>query len=125
VPYSVAGMRLHNEQSGSSSLFSQPVAVVPIPLDESGTPLVKLAARDELESRLDGALTTLRIRSKQAGLQQTADHLCLFSRWYYRPQAKRIGEICFAAPDGELPHKAILRAVSRVYRQNSVVPANA
>ena len=121
VPYSVAGMRHQNEQSGSSSLFSHPLALEPVPLDESGAPAVKLAARDELESRLDDAVAVLHERGKeiQAGPQQTADHLCLFSRWHYRPQAKRIGEVCFSEPDGDLPRKAILRAISRVYRQNA------
>ncbi len=122
VPYSVAGMRLHNEQSGSSSLFAQPVALAPVPLDEAGAPAVKLAARDELESRLDEALTALqeRIRENQSSTQQTADHLSLFARWYYRPQAKRIGEVCFTQPDADLPKRAILRAISRVFRQNSI-----
>ncbi|MGC2160606.1 MAG: UvrB/UvrC motif-containing protein [Silvibacterium sp.] len=121
VPYSVAGMRHQNEQSGSSSLFSQPVALQPVPLDESGAPAVKLAARDALESRLDDAIAALQEHAKEnlSGPQQTADHLCLFSRWYYRPQAKRVGEICFTHPDGNLPKKALLRAISRVYRQNS------
>jgi hypothetical protein len=96
------------------------VALEPVPLDENGSPAVKLAARNELESRLDDALTALRQRMKEnhGGPQQTADHLCLFSRWYYRPQAKRIGEICFTQSDSDLPKKAILRAISRIYRQN-------
>ncbi|HEX5235279.1 MAG TPA: UvrB/UvrC motif-containing protein [Silvibacterium sp.] len=123
--YSVAGMRHHNEQSGSSSLFSHPAALEPIPLDDSGAPIVKLAARDELESRLDDALSTLSrgpreqvfVRGVEIGSPQlAADHLSLFARWVYRPQSKRIGEICFAEPDGSLPKKAILRAVSRVFR---------
>lgn len=121
VGYSVAGMRHQNEQSGSSSLFSHPLALEPVPLNESGAPAVKLAARDELESRLDDAVAALHDRGKefQASPQQTADHLCLFSRWYYRPQAKRTGEVCLSEPDGDLPRKAILRAISRVYRQNA------
>jgi excinuclease ABC subunit C len=120
VPYSVTGMRLHNEQSGSSSLYTQPMALQPVPLDEAGAPAVKLAARDELESRLDEALTVLEecTQENQSSTQQTADHLSLFARWYYRPQTKRIGEVCFTQPDGELPKRAILRAISRVYSQN-------
>ena len=86
--YSVAGMRHPNEQSGSSSLFAHPAALAPVPLEE--TPLVRLAARDALESRLDDALNTLAVRSVKS-TQQMADHLCLFSRWYYRPQARRVG----------------------------------
>ena len=120
IPYSVTGMRLHNEQSGSSSLYTQPMALQPVPLDEAGAPAVKLAARDELESRLDDALTALqeRTRENQSSTQQTADHLSLFARWYYRPQTKRIGEVCFTQPDGELPKRAILRAISRVCTHN-------
>ena len=128
VPYSVVGMRHQNEQSGSSSLFAQPVALQPVPLDESGAPAVALASRDELESRLDEALAALEVAA--ASPQQTADHLSLFARWYYRPQAKRIGEVCFAerevfptqakdASVGHLSKKAVLRAISRVYRASA------
>lgn len=118
VRYSVLGMRHQNEQSGSSSLFAQPMALQPIPLDESGAPAVALASRDELESRLDDALTALN-RIAPGTAQQTADHLCLFARWFYRPQAKRVGEVCFAQTDGALPKKTLLRAISRVYRDSS------
>lgn len=119
VPYSVVGMRHQNEQSGSSSLFAHPVALQPVPLDEGNTPVVKLAARDELDARLDAALDALRVRvhENRGGIQQMADHLCLFSRWYYRPQARRIGEVVFSADDGEIPKKPLLRTISRVYRQ--------
>jgi excinuclease ABC subunit C len=115
VPYSVVGMRHQNEQSGSSSLFAQPVAIQPVPLDDTGAPAVTLASRDKLESRLDEAVAALE-QSTPVPAQQTADHLSLFARWYYRPQAKRVGEVCFTQPDGSLPKKALLRAISRVYR---------
>jgi excinuclease ABC subunit C len=111
--YSVAGMRHPNEQSGSSSLFAHPAALAPVPLEE--TPLVRLAARDELESRLDDALNTLAVRSAKS-TQQMADHLCLFSRWYYRPQARRVGEVIFTETH-DVPKKPLMRAISRVYRQ--------
>ena len=111
--YSVAGMRHHNEQSGSTSLFAHPAALTPVPLES--TPIVKLAARDELESRLDESLNALAVRSAKS-TQQTADHLCLFTRWYYRPQARRAGEVIFDE-EHEQPRKQIMRAVSRVYRQ--------
>ena len=121
VLYSVAGMRHQNEQSGSSSLFAHPVAIEAIPLDESGAPAVKLAARDELESRLDNALAGLQAHAEEnSGAQSTADHLSLFVRWYYRPQTKRVGEICLAKHDGELPRKPILRAISRVHQKSLV-----
>ncbi|HET8637217.1 MAG TPA: UvrB/UvrC motif-containing protein, partial [Acidobacteriaceae bacterium] len=118
VPYSVVGMRHQNEQSGSSSLFAQPMALQPVPLDESGAPAVTLASRDELESRLEQSLAALGDLAT-ASQQQTADHLSLFARWYYRPQAKRVGEVCFTQPVGTLPKKAVLRAISRVYRTSS------
>jgi len=112
------GMRHQNEQSGSSSLFAQPMALQPVPLDDSGATAVTLASRDELESRLDDALASLQ-DAAAASPQQTADHLSLFARWYYRPQAKRIGEVCFAPAYGTLPKKAVLRAISRVYRASN------
>jgi excinuclease ABC subunit C len=111
--YSVAGMRHPNEQSGSSSLFAHPASIAPVPLESA--PVVKLAARDELESRLDDALNTLRIRSAKSA-QQTIDHLCLFSRWYYRPQARRLGEVVFDDAPGQST-KQLMRTISRVYRQ--------
>jgi excinuclease UvrABC nuclease subunit len=119
VPYSVAGMRHQNEHSGSSSLFAQPVAVEAVPLDEGGAPAVKLATRDTLEARLEEALAKLRMQTAQirGGAQQTADHLGLFTRWYYRPQTRRIGEACFSEANGEIPKRPLLRSISRVYRQ--------
>jgi len=111
--YSLAGMRHHNEQSGSSSLFSHPTSVAPVPLESA--PIVKLAARDELEARLEEALNFLKVRSASRA-QQTVDHLCLFSRWYYRPQARRVGEIVFEEAN-EPSRKQLMRAISRVYRQ--------
>lgn len=114
VAYSVVGMRHQNEQSGSSSLFAQPTTMQPVPLDESGAPAVTLATRDELETRLDEALAALEQQAGE-GTQPVADSLSLFARWYYRPQAKRVGEVCFAQ-QGSVPKKALLRAISRVYR---------
>jgi excinuclease ABC subunit C len=114
APYSVAGMRHHNEQSGSSSLFAHPTSIAPVPLE--ATPVVKLAARDELESRLEDALNSLKVRSASR-TQQTVDHLCLFTRWYYRPQARRAGEAVFEE-EGEQSTKQLMRAISRVYRQS-------
>jgi len=114
VIYSVAGMRHHNEQSGSSSLFAHPASIAPVPLD--APPLVQLAARDELEARLDSALNSLLARSAKT-TQRIADHLSLFSRWYYRPQARRMGEVVFQAAS-EQSRKRLMRAISRVYRQS-------
>lgn len=117
--YSVAGMRHPNESAGSTSLFAQPVAVEAVPLD---APAVTLATRDELEQRLDAALAELRRpqsgeKRKGTSPAQIADFLCLFSRWCYRPQVKRAGEVIFAGEDGQLPRKAVLRAISRVFQK--------
>ncbi len=112
--FSVVGMRHPNEAAGSSSLFTQPVARMDaVPLEGS---VVTMATRDELEHRLETALAKLTpagVRKKRSG--EVADSLCLFSRWFYRPQAKRAGEIVFAGEDGKAPAKAVLRAVSRVW----------
>jgi excinuclease ABC subunit C len=119
VLFSVIGIRHPNEASGSSSLFAQPVLNLDaVPLEGS---VVMAAARDELEQRLEVALSQLAppetrrgTRGKKSG-GDLADYLCLFSRWYYRPLAKRTGEIVFAGEDGKTPSKAVLRAVSRVW----------
>lgn len=117
--YSVAGMRHPNEAAGSTSLFAQPVnAPEAVPLE---APVVTAVSRDELEQRLDRALTELAPRpgSKRRGAAgPVSDYLCLLTRWYYRPQVKRVGEVVFAAEDGVVPAKAVLRAVSRVWARS-------
>jgi hypothetical protein len=116
-------MRHPNEAAGSSSLFAQPVgAMEAVPLE---SPAVTLATRDELEQRLDAALAELTPEPERRGGKKTrsgeiADYLCLFSRWYYRPQAKREGEILFAPEDGKVSSKALLRAISRVYQKQAI-----
>ena len=44
-------------------------------------------------------------------------HLALLKRWYYRPEARRTGEIFFPDAEGHWPVKAILRGVGRVAAQ--------
>ncbi len=112
VPYSTLGMRLHNEQSGSSSLYSHPVALAPVPLEPSDA----AAPADTLETRLDRALAALDSPAPKLSAPEMEDHLALFTRWCYRPAAKRTGEAVFAAEDGTLPQKPLLRAISRVAR---------
>ena len=107
--YSTIGMRLANERSGSSSLFAHPFAVEAVPL--SGAPLG--TQKDVLEARLDEALTVLRgAAAKQVTTQTLVDHLALFAQWFYRP--RNTGEVLFAGSDGEVAHKPLLRAISRV-----------
>ena len=119
VAYSTIGMRLHNELSGSSSLYTQPMALQAVPLAEDGTTPVaaKELPRDMLEARLDDALQMF-AGNASVSTRRLEAHLSLFARWFYRPQTRRIGEVLFvhASGDasGQLPKRALLRAISRV-----------
>jgi hypothetical protein len=109
--YSIVGMRLANERSGSSSLFAHPVALEAVPLEDVGA----LPAKDVLESRLEEALQALvQSAPRTVSTQTLSDHLSLFTRWFYRPSARAVGEMVFAGADGEVPRKPLLRAISRV-----------
>jgi excinuclease ABC subunit C len=109
--YSIVGMRLANERSGSSSLFAHPVALEAVPLEGVGA----LPAKDVLESRLEEALSALaQSAPKSVSAQTLSDHLALFAQWFYRSAARSVGEMVFAGADGEAPRKALLRAISRV-----------
>ncbi len=130
--YDTFGMRLHNEQSGSSSLYTHPYALEAVPLQEgseTSAPISsaavtkprqtsKDAPRDVLEQRLTETMDQLnQIQPKSRPDAQTmADHLSLFARWYQRPEAKRVGGVIFYKPEEPLPSKSTLRAISRVYR---------
>jgi excinuclease ABC subunit C len=119
--YSIVGMRLANERSGSSSLFAHPVALEPVPLEG----VAALPAKDVLESRLEEALRALgQSAPKTVSAQTLSDHLALFTRWYYRPAGRSTGEMVFAGANGEVPRKPLLRAISRVAaRAHSANPA--
>lgn len=109
--YSIVGMRLANERSGSSSLFAHPVAFEPVPLEG----VAALPAKDVLESRLEEALRALaQSVPKTVSAQTLSDHLALFTQWYYRAAGRSTGEMVFAGGNGEVPRKPLLRAVSRV-----------
>jgi excinuclease ABC subunit C len=149
APYSTWGMRLHNEQSGSSSLFPHPMVLAPVPLGgvltgggtvEKGAAVksgaIKSGEGDTLEERLERALAALSAGREMRGSRSRAtksaatlagaeatDHLALFARWYYRPQARRVGEVVFAEPGSGIPHKKLLRAISRVASAAAVRPA--
>jgi hypothetical protein len=70
--------------------------------------------RGLLESRLESALAELSapIASPSATIRQ--GHLALLKRWYYRPEARRTGEIFFPDAEGRWPTRAILRGIGRV-----------
>jgi len=124
--FSTLGMRIQNEQSGSTSLFAHPVAIAAIPEElnaEDGvseaTPGFQTAAaaklaRGVLEGRLEDALAELAIRGGGGSSTLRQGHLALLKRWYYRPEARRSGEIFFPDADGRWPVKALLRGVGRV-----------
>jgi excinuclease ABC subunit C len=108
--FSTLGMRIQNEQSGSSSLYAQPLALEPVPEDGS---MLK-ASRNVLEARMEAALDGLTEPRPQPNATVRQGHLALLARWYYRPQQKRVGEVFFADSNGVWPVRAMLRGAGRV-----------
>jgi excinuclease UvrABC nuclease subunit len=132
--FSTLGMRIQNEQSGSTSLFAQPMAIEPIPetteISDSHPPEIEPTAetatgtgvaasvkiaRGVLEASLEAVLASLAESSGAPSATVRQAHLALLKRWYYRPEARRTGEIFFQDADGRWPIKAILRGVGRVF----------
>ena len=135
--FSTLGMRIQNEQSGSSSLFAQPLAIEAIP-EETGIRDEGVGTRDEgienssnpaegtertgpvklprglLESRKEEALAALIEDGRAPSATIRQGHLALLKRWYYRPEVRRTGEIFFPDAEGRWPVKAMLRGVGRV-----------
>ena len=130
--FSTLGMRIQNEQSGSTSLFAQPMALEAVPEGrDQGTGIrdqsdkgqgaegqkdkeTAKALRGMLEARLEGVLEGLSVARETPDATVRQGHLALLKRWYYRPEARRPGEILFPEEDGAWPARAILRAVGRV-----------
>ncbi len=137
--FSTVGMRIQNEQSGSSSLFAQPMTIEPVveegsEIRDQGTEIgeqrtgnreegavagraasgLRKAARTMLEERLEGVIAELSREKDSPSVTVRQGHLALLKRWYYRPEAKRVGEICFPDADGGWPVRAMLRSVGRV-----------
>jgi hypothetical protein len=121
--FSTQGMRIQNEASGSTSLFAHPMAIEAIPEEQglgtrdeglgSGADVPTKLARGLLEARMEVALAAL---ATPAAISPTLrqGHLALLKRWYYRPEARRAGEIFFPDAEGRWPVKALLRGVGRV-----------
>ncbi len=115
--FSTLGMRIQNEQSGSSSLFAHPVAIEPVPespASEAAADTPARPARGVLEARMEGALAALSSPAEPPSATVRQGHLALLKRWYYRPETRRVGEIFFPDADGHWPVKALLRGVGRV-----------
>ena len=145
--FSTLGMRIQNEQSGSSSLFAQPLAIEPVPeaaensIDQQASgashavddhPIEAASApfasstkipRTVLEARLESALSALFEASVAPTPVLRQGHLALLKRWYYRPEARRTGEIFFPGAENRWPLKAILRGIGRVAAK-SIAPAS-
>ena len=119
--FSTLGMRIQNEQSGSSSLYAQPLALVPVPEEtgnrDQGTGIsagAQKAARNVLEERMQSALTGLSAPAEPSNATVRQGHLALLKRWYYRSEVKRPGEIFFPDAEDQWPIKAMLRGAGRV-----------
>ncbi len=110
--FSTVGMRIQNEQSGSSSLFAQPIAVEAVPenIPNSAT----RRARAVLEERMEAVLAELHAEHAAPTQVERQGHMALLKRWYYRPEARRMGEIFFPDAEDNWPIKSILRGVGRV-----------
>ncbi len=128
VPFSILGMRLPNEQSGSTSLFAHPAAFAAVPLGAPGGGSTGQIQEQTPDDRLRAALDSL-AAERQAPLprsgspslkQEMCDHQALLARWYFRPQLKREGELIPAELGLEgrsaIPIKPLLRSCARVYR---------
>jgi excinuclease ABC subunit C len=136
VGFSTLGMRIQNEQSGSTSLFLQPVAVEAVPEkqepgdrdqgsgDEAGGSVTKVA-RGVLESRMSAVLAELAKAEKAPSAAVRQGHMALLKRWYYRPEIRRVGEIFFPNEAGEWPVKTMLRGVGRVAAKSLMKTADA
>lgn len=128
VGFSTIGMRIQNEQSGSSSLFAQPMALEPVPeiVDsgqwtvispgsvEPGDSAHARVPRTMLEGRMEAVLAELEKDAGPVSATVRQGHLALLKRWYYRPEVKREGEACFPDSDGRWPIRSLLRSVGRV-----------
>jgi excinuclease ABC subunit C len=131
--FSTVGMRIQNEQSGSSSLFAQPMAVEAVPetvnserwtvrekqgaaTREQGleTPVTAKVPRTMLEERMEAVLAELEKDTGAPSGKERQGHLALLKRWYYRPEVKREGEVCFPDAEERWPIRALLRSVGRV-----------
>ena len=128
--FSTLGMRIQNEQSGSSSLFAQPMALEPVPeagAEEKAEQATRKSTapvpRGMLEARLDELLARLAADTAPPDATQRQGHLALLKRWYYRPEARREGEICFPGSEGHWATKAVLRSIGRVAAKSLLAAA--
>jgi hypothetical protein len=75
-----------------------------------------------LEARLEEVLAELAAVGGAPNATVRQGDLALLKRWYYRPEAKRAGEIFFPDAEEQWPARAILRGIGRVAAK-SLAPA--
>jgi excinuclease UvrABC nuclease subunit len=129
--FSTAGMRIKSEQPGPGSLVAHQAAAeavseaspsesppsdaaLPDAAPEAGIAAPAKLPRGLLESRMEAALAALAEPSQASSATIRQGHLALLKRWYYRPEARRTGEIFFPDAEGHWPIKALLRGAGRV-----------
>jgi len=77
-----------------------------------------------MEGRLRAALEAMEISgvvASNSSAQRFSEELAILKRWYYRTH--KTGEIFFAAPDGQLPMRRMVRGAGRVLRGEKAAPA--
>ena len=102
--------RATNSQQNEGALAPEDSSALP---QDPATAASKLP-RGVLEARLEAGLAELSAPASAPSPTLRQGHLALLKRWYYRPEARRAGEIFFPGADGRWPIKAILRGVGRV-----------
>jgi excinuclease UvrABC nuclease subunit len=129
--FSTVGMKVQNEQPGLGSPLTQPMVIEPSPevqlqaapaadatlpeaAVDAGIAAPAKLPRGLLEARMEVALAALAEPFSAPTPTIRQGHLALLKRWYYRPEARRTGEIFFPAAEGRWPVKAMLRGVGRV-----------
>ncbi len=74
--------------------------------------------------RVACATLAAQAQSIAGNTEELVGHLALLARWYYRPAAKRAGEIFFRAAEEEFPWTKILRGAQRVLVGGSEIAAS-
>jgi hypothetical protein len=103
--------RANSEQQKEGALAPEETAA---PTQETAIAHPAKLPRGLLESRLEIALADLSVPDAPPSATVRQGHLALLKRWYYRPEARRTGEIFFPDAEDRWPVKAILRGVGRV-----------
>ena len=98
-------------------------AAPPEAAPEAGIAAPAKLPRGLLEARMEAALATLAAPNHPPSATIRQGHLALLKRWYYRPEARRAGEIFFPAAEGRWPVKALLRGAGRVIASKFKPPA--